>query len=115
MKLFLCGDVMTGRGIDQILPRPADAQLHEPYVRSALDYVRIAEALNGPIPRAVPPTYIWGQAPDVLREMQSDVRVVNRETAVTRRLGPEGHQLSDEPRERGVPGRGAARLLRPFK
>jgi hypothetical protein len=24
LRLFLCGDVMTGRGIDQILPRPGN-------------------------------------------------------------------------------------------
>jgi len=74
---------MTGRGIDQILPCPVNAELHEPYVRSALDYVRIAEARNGPIPRAVPPAYIWGDALDVLQAMQPDARIVNLETAVT--------------------------------
>jgi len=24
LTLFLCGDVMTGRGIDQVLPHPSD-------------------------------------------------------------------------------------------
>ena len=43
VTLFLCGDVMTGRGIDQILARPSKPHLHEQYVRSALDYVNIAE------------------------------------------------------------------------
>ena len=32
IRLFLCGDVMTGRGIDQVLPHPADPTLHEPYI-----------------------------------------------------------------------------------
>ena len=32
ITLFLCGDVMTGRGIDQVLPHPGDPRLHEPYV-----------------------------------------------------------------------------------
>ena len=36
VKLFLCGDVMTGRGIDQVLPHPGEPQLFEPYMRSAL-------------------------------------------------------------------------------
>ena len=40
---------MTGRGIDQILPHPGKPQLHEPYVRSALGYVQIAEDATGPI------------------------------------------------------------------
>ena len=33
VTLFLCGDVMTGRGIDQILAEPSDPAIHEPYVR----------------------------------------------------------------------------------
>ncbi|MGR9037177.1 MAG: twin-arginine translocation signal domain-containing protein, partial [Gammaproteobacteria bacterium] len=27
MTLFLCGDVMTGRGIDQVLPHPGDPRI----------------------------------------------------------------------------------------
>ena len=30
LSLFLSGDVMTGRGIDQVLPHPGDPTLHEP-------------------------------------------------------------------------------------
>ena len=29
VTLFLCGDVMTGRGLDQIMPHPADPAIHE--------------------------------------------------------------------------------------
>ena len=36
VTLFLCGDVMTGRGIDQILPHPGEPHLYEPYMRSAV-------------------------------------------------------------------------------
>lgn len=42
MILFLCGDVMLGRGIDQALPQPANPELHEDYMRSAVDYLRLA-------------------------------------------------------------------------
>lgn len=84
MKLFLCGDVMTGRGIDQILAHPGNPAIHERYARSALDYVRLAEAVNGPIPRTVEAAYIWGEALRVLEQAQPDARVVNLETAVTR-------------------------------
>ena len=35
LTLFLCGDVMLGRGIDQILPHPGDPRLQETYVGSA--------------------------------------------------------------------------------
>ena len=62
LRLFLCGDVMTGRGIDQALPHPVNPALHEPYVRDAREYVDLAENANGPIPRPVSFDYIWGHA-----------------------------------------------------
>lgn len=84
MRFFLCGDVMTGRGIDQILPHPCDPALHEDYVHSARDYVALAEQANGPIPRRAAPTYIWGAALDELRRAQPDARIINLETSITR-------------------------------
>jgi poly-gamma-glutamate capsule biosynthesis protein CapA/YwtB (metallophosphatase superfamily) len=57
--LFLCGDVMTGRGIDQILADPCSPGIQEPYVRDARDYVALAEEANGPIARPVAPGYFW--------------------------------------------------------
>src|SRR5450830_1826728 len=84
MRLFLCGDVMLGRGIDQVLPNPCDPAIHESYVHSALDYVRLAEEANGPIPRPVAPSYIWGAALDELNCSQPDARIINLETAITR-------------------------------
>jgi poly-gamma-glutamate synthesis protein (capsule biosynthesis protein) len=81
--LFLCGDVMTGRGIDQILPHPGKPQLHEPYVRDARDYVRLAERSNGPVDRPVDPAYPWGDALAELARTGPDVRLINLETAVT--------------------------------
>ena len=75
---------MTGRGIDQIMAHPCDPRLHEPYVQSALDYVRLAEQANGPIPGPVAPSYIWGDALEAGRRAAPDVRVGNFETSVTR-------------------------------
>ena len=49
LTLFLCGDVMTGRGIDQVLPHPGDARIYESYIRDARGYVQLAERANGPI------------------------------------------------------------------
>lgn len=83
VNLFLCGDVMTGRGIDQILPVPSDAQLHEPYVTDAQCYVKSAEAAHGPIPRSVPPAYLWGDALEEWNRAAPDLKIVNLETAVT--------------------------------
>ncbi len=86
MKLCLTGDVMTGRGIDQVLPHPVSPELYEPYVRSARDYVALAVRENGPIPAPAPFDYVWG---DALPAMQrADARIVNLETSVTARGKP---------------------------
>src|SRR6476660_5953342 len=68
VTLFLCGDVMTGRGIDQILPHPGKPDLYESYMRSALGYVQIAERVAGFIGRGLGFAYPWGEALTVLRE-----------------------------------------------
>lgn len=83
ITLFLCGDVMTGRGIDQVLPHPGDPVLYESYVKSAHRYVELAEDVNGSIPRPVDFSYIWGDALDVFSEWKPHVRIVNLETSVT--------------------------------
>ena len=83
--LFLCGDVMTGRGLDQVLPHPGDPVLHEGYATSARDYVALAEKANGPIPRPVEFGYIWGDALAEWARIAPDLRIVNLETAVTTR------------------------------
>jgi len=83
VRLFLCGDVMTGRGIDQILTHPGDPRLHEAFVKSARECVAIAEEGSGPIPRHVDPAYIWGDALAELDRLRPDARIVNLETAVT--------------------------------
>ena len=46
VKLFLAGDVMIGRGIDQILRHSVDPTISERYVRSAQGYVTLAERAN---------------------------------------------------------------------
>ena len=82
--LFLCGDVMPGRGVDQILPYPGDPELREEYLDDARTYVRLAERANGPIPYPVSFSWPWGDALEVLGAMAPDVRVINLETSVTR-------------------------------
>jgi len=84
VRVFLCGDVMIGRGIDQIMPHPSNPVLHEGYAHSAMDYVRLAEEKNGPLPRRVDPSYVWGAALGELNRMRPDARIVNLETSITR-------------------------------
>jgi poly-gamma-glutamate synthesis protein (capsule biosynthesis protein) len=84
VRIFLCGDVMTGRGIDQVLGHPCSPELYEDYMRSAEDYVRLAEEANGPIPRHNEPSYIWGAALAEFDRLKPDARIINLETAITR-------------------------------
>jgi poly-gamma-glutamate synthesis protein (capsule biosynthesis protein) len=83
IRIFLCGDVMTGRGIDQVLPHPGDPTLYESYVGDAREYAQLAEIAHGPIPRPVGFDYIWGDALVEMDPARTDVRIINLETAVT--------------------------------
>jgi poly-gamma-glutamate capsule biosynthesis protein CapA/YwtB (metallophosphatase superfamily) len=83
MRLFLCGDVMTGRGIDQALLHPVTPVLYEPYVRDAREYVALAEKAHGPIPRPLNLDYIWGDVLEEFDRANVDFRIVNLETAIT--------------------------------
>ncbi len=89
MRIFVCGDVMTGRGIDQILSHPSDPVLFEPYMTSAIDYVRLAEAWAGDIPQRVAPEYIWGDALAAVDAAAPDLRIINLETSITADGAPE--------------------------
>ena len=84
VRLFLCGDVMCGRGIDQVLAHPCSPEIWENHMRSAESYVLLAEQANGPIPRCSGSSYVWGAALDQLERMQPDARIINLETAITR-------------------------------
>lgn len=77
ITIFMCGDVMTGRGIDQVLPHPSAPVIYEPYLESARGYVEIAEEANGPIPQPVHFSYIWGDALAEWRRVGPDLRIIN--------------------------------------
>jgi poly-gamma-glutamate capsule biosynthesis protein CapA/YwtB (metallophosphatase superfamily) len=83
IALFLGGDVMTGRGVDQILAHSVDPVLYERRVRDAREYVGLAERANGPIPRPVDDAYLWGDALEELARAGVDARIVNLETSIT--------------------------------
>jgi poly-gamma-glutamate synthesis protein (capsule biosynthesis protein) len=83
VTLFLCGDVMTGRGIDQALPHPGAPHLYEPYVGNALEYVRLAERASGPVGRPLGFADVWGFAIAEFERVRPAARIVNLETAVT--------------------------------
>ncbi|MFZ5896089.1 MAG: CapA family protein [Myxococcota bacterium] len=84
LRIFCAGDVMTGRGVDQILPHPGDPRIQESFLKDARDYVQIAEQANGRIPRRAEFSYPWGEALKELERYAPHARVVNLETSVTR-------------------------------
>ncbi len=99
ISIFLCGDVMTGRGIDQALPSPSDPALYESCVHNAREYVALAEDAHGPIQRPISFKRIWG---DALPELAgADLRIINLETGIT---------ASDEP----WPGKGIHYRMNPL-
>lgn len=81
--LALAGDVMTGRGVDQVLRHPGSPRLEEEYVKDARVYVELAERVNGKVPRGVDPTWVWGDTLEALAAARPAVRVMNLETSVT--------------------------------
>ncbi|MDJ0648042.1 MAG: CapA family protein [Xenococcaceae cyanobacterium MO_188.B19] len=83
ITIFLGGDVMTGRGIDQILPDPSDPRIHEFFVSDARKYVRLAERANGSIATPVDFSYIWGDALEEWERFKPDVKLINLETSIT--------------------------------
>jgi poly-gamma-glutamate synthesis protein (capsule biosynthesis protein) len=89
LSIFLGGDLMTGRGVDQILAHPGDPQLWEAATLDARTYVRLAEEANGPIPAPVEDAWPWGDALDVLDRYGAQVRLANLETSITTHDGAE--------------------------
>ncbi|MFI5715500.1 CapA family protein [Nocardia sp. NPDC051750] len=83
VTVLLGGDVMLGRGVDQLLPRSGHPRLQEPCVRDARRYVELAEQANGPIPRPYGFARPWGEVLPILDELAPGVRLVNLETAIT--------------------------------
>ena len=83
VKIFMSGDVMTGRGIDQVLPHPANPKIYESYLKSARGYVKLAEEINGRITQPVSFTYIWGDALEEWDRAAPHVRLINLETSIT--------------------------------
>ena len=83
VKLFLAGDVMIGRGVDQVMAQSVEPVLYEEHIRDARGYIALAERANGPIPRPVAPDYVWGDTLQAIDEAGADYRIVNLETALT--------------------------------
>ncbi len=84
ISLSFTGDIMTGRGIDQVLPHPGAPILQEPYRCDAREYVRLAEMAHGPIEPPVSYQCMWGEALRQLSRTAVDSWIANLETSITR-------------------------------
>lgn len=93
ITLCLCGDVMTAHGIDPLLPASDEEGTDARSLRSALEYVREAEA-HAPLPRPVCFEYPWGDVLALLKREQPDLRLVNLEACITARGGTSAHRLN---------------------
>ncbi|MFX0579013.1 CapA family protein [Nocardia nepalensis] len=81
--VLLGGDVMLGRGVDQILPHPADPTLLERCVEDARTYVELAEHMHGAFARPVDFGHPWGEVLPLLARLAPQVRLINLETSIT--------------------------------
>jgi poly-gamma-glutamate capsule biosynthesis protein CapA/YwtB (metallophosphatase superfamily) len=83
LTLFLSGDVMLGRGVDQILSHPGNPALYERSVHDARIYVDLATEVNGSIPHPVDWSWPWGDAVELLEFADCGARIINLETSIT--------------------------------
>jgi poly-gamma-glutamate synthesis protein (capsule biosynthesis protein) len=81
--IFLTGDVMTGRAIDQLLPHAGNPTLREAVVSDARTYIQLAEQANGPIPAPIEFAWPWGEALAIVDQFAPDIRLINLETSIT--------------------------------
>jgi poly-gamma-glutamate synthesis protein (capsule biosynthesis protein) len=85
IRLALCGDVMLGRGVDQILPHPGVPAIYvsQSGITDANVYVRLAERKHGTVPAVRGFDYVWGDALSEFETFAPDLRLINLETAIT--------------------------------
>ncbi|CAH1773713.1 unnamed protein product [Owenia fusiformis] len=86
INIFLGGNVMIGRGIDQIFPESSDPYIFEKNTQDARDYVKLAIKKNGKFyleheKQAI--EYIWGYAMKTWEKYKPDVKLINLETTLT--------------------------------
>lgn len=83
VKLFLAGDVMLGRGIDQAMRESVDPVLYEAYVKDAGDYIKLAERKNGKLRLPLSSEHVWGDALREWKEQAPNLKLINLETSIT--------------------------------
>jgi poly-gamma-glutamate synthesis protein (capsule biosynthesis protein) len=83
LRIFLGGDVMTGRAIDQLFHTHNADGFGKPKDIPAQQYLVASAKLNGAEILPLSHDYIWGVALSILDNANVDLRLVNLETAIT--------------------------------
>ena len=78
LRLFVCGDVMLGRGIDQLFKLHCDPQLYESFVKDARYYIP-----PNMEDKSYTKSYVWGELLSDPLFKQADARIINLETSIT--------------------------------
>ena len=109
--MFLCGDVMTGRGVDQILPHPGDPRLRERLYRGGAGLRRARGGRQRPDPAPGGPGVAVGRRARGARRRgarrPADQPGDQHHPQRRLRAGQAG-ALPDEPRQCRLPDRGPA-------
>lgn len=93
LKLFLCGDVMLGRAIDQLFKYKNDPTLYESFVKSALYYLPPTMKKYSNPNTYVNYDYIWNSLLSNKFYTNSDLRIINLETSITTSKTPQNKQV----------------------
>jgi poly-gamma-glutamate synthesis protein (capsule biosynthesis protein) len=84
MKVITCGDVMTGRGIDQLFHKSSNPEIHETFVKDARNYLTLCQ--NCTIkPNSQSSNYVWEKFSLNQQKKENKVNLVigNLETSIT--------------------------------
>lgn len=92
-SLLLCGDVMTGRGIDQIFKYKNDFTLYEFFVKDARYYIPKEMKKYIEENKFVPYNYIWGDLLQISLFINSNLKIINLETSITTSNKPQNKEV----------------------
>lgn len=83
LLLFLAGDVMLGRGIDQILKYKNNPMIYESFVKDARYYIPNTMKKFSEQGKYVDQFYVWGDLLNNSLFKKSKLKIINLETSIT--------------------------------
>ena len=89
LTIFLCGDVMLGRAVDQIFQFKTDPRLYETVNNDAKQYLPLKMLRYAKKNHYVGYDYIWGPLLKSPFYTNADLKIINLETSITHSQKPE--------------------------